>query len=157
MKKRYYTKEELQKLKEKIRKLEEEIADGGKMRHARGFGDYSENSELDAAKADLAMKKNEVAQKIKMLANAVVLDTASIDTSRASVLTKVKVEQIELGKVLTYRLVTTSSTNENGDLIEDLSIETAVGGALLGKKVGDIVKAPTPIGERSYKILEISI
>ncbi|MBQ7380487.1 MAG: transcription elongation factor GreA, partial [Clostridia bacterium] len=52
---------------------------------ARSFGDLSENSEYDEAKAEQGKIHSRIAELREMIANAKVLDESEIDKSRVSV------------------------------------------------------------------------
>ncbi len=105
------------------------------VKEARAQGDLSENFEYYAAKRE----KNKNESRIRFLER--MIKTAEIipDDSREDEIgmnTRVKVEFEEDGLVETYKLVTTMRGNSLEGLV---SVESPIGKALLGHKVGDRV------------------
>ena len=140
------TAKEYEELKAKNEKLKTEgradIAE--KIKTARGYGDLSENSEYDEAKNEQAKLEAEIKDNDFILENAVITDEVN---------TKFKVLDIEFGDEEEYTVVTSTKADlEKGEI----SDESPVGKALLGKKVGDVVTVEAPGGEYKLKILEIS-
>ena len=102
---------------------------------ARAQGDLSENFEYYAAKRE----KNRNESRIRYLENMIKTARVIEDHSREDEVgmnTKVTVYIEEDDKEETYKIVTTIRSNSLKGLI---SIESPVGKALLGKKVGDRV------------------
>ncbi|MEF9863689.1 MAG: transcription elongation factor GreA [Christensenellaceae bacterium] len=131
-----------------IRRLE--IAEEIKV--ARAFGDISENAEYDEAKNEQARIEGEIVSIEKMLRNAVVVDQDDVDVQKVNVGTTVKVYDKEFDEEMEYQIV--------GSVEADLSLnkisnESPVGKALIGKKIGNIVRVETPGGIVKYKILDI--
>ncbi|MEG0914154.1 MAG: transcription elongation factor GreA [Christensenellaceae bacterium] len=119
---------------------------------ARAFGDISENSEYDDAKNEQARIEGEIVSIEKMLRNAVVVDQDDVDVQKVNVGTTVKVYDKEFDEEMEYQIV--------GSVEADLSLnkisnESPVGKALIGKKIGNIVRVETPGGIVKYKILDI--
>ena len=105
------------------------------VKEARAQGDLSENFEYYAAKRE----KNKNESRIRFLER--MIKTAEIipDDSREDEIgmnTRVKVEFEEDGTVESYKLVTTMRGNSLEGLV---SVESPIGKALLGHKVGDRV------------------
>ncbi len=90
----------------------------------------------------------------KVVGNARVIDESTIDTSKVSILSKVKIKNLKMGAVVSYMLV----SEVEADLKEmKISVQSPIGKGLLGKKKGDYTKIITPSGEIEFEILEISI
>ena len=121
---------------------------------AREFGDLSENAEYDAAKDEQAVIENEIKKMEDLLLNAVVIDRASIDTSKVSIGTIVKLYDEEFDEDVEYRLV---GTDESDPKKFAISNESPLGASILGHRVGEFVTVSTPNGETRYKILEIRV
>lgn len=138
---------ELENLKTVKRK---EVAE--KIKVALSFGDLSENSEYDEAKNEQAIIEARIVEIDAMLKNVKVIDEHELDTEVVYVGSKVKVNDIEYNEVLDYKIVGPSEANPREGRISD---ESPVGSALLGHKVGDLVRVETPVGFCTYKILEI--
>jgi len=151
----YYTKEGLNKLKEKLNELKtkgrSEIAK--QIAEARDKGDLSENAEYDAAKDAQGLLELEIAKLEEVISNARIVDESTIDTSQVSILSKVKLKNKKNKTELTYMLV----SEEEADLkTGKISVQSPIGKGLLGKKVGQVAKIKVPAGLVEFEILEIS-
>lgn len=131
----YMTEEGYKKLSEEISKLEsvdrpeviQEIAE------AREKGDLSENAEYSAAKEKQAVLEDKIAQLRMQLANARILDTANIDTSKVGILSKVTLTNMKNNQQRVFTIVSdTESNNKEGKI----GISTPIAKGLLGKKPG---------------------
>ena len=146
---------------EGLRKLEDELQDlkvvkrreiAQKIKEAREQGDLSENAEYDAAKdeqRDIEARIEEIEQILK---NAEVVVEDEVDLDKISVGCKVRILDIEFDEELEYKIVGSTEANS---LKGKISNESPLGRALLGATIGDIVKVEAPVGELSYKVLEI--
>ncbi len=65
---------------------------------------------------------------------------------------RVTVLDLESGGTSDYRVV---GTGEGDPLRGEVSYESPIGGALLGRRVGDIVEATAPGGRRRFEIVEL--
>ena len=72
---------------------------------AREKGDLKENAEYDAAKEAQGLHEAKVAQLENSLANTRILDPKDIDTSKVSILSKVKVTNTATKKSFEYQIV----------------------------------------------------
>lgn len=129
------TKSDVKKIQEEIdyRKLVVRKEAIEAVKEARSHGDLSENFEYYAAKKDKNSNESRIRYLERMLKNAKVIS----DTSRADevgINNTVQVYFEEDDEVETYRLVTSVRGNSLHGLI---SIESPLGKALLGHKVGD--------------------
>ncbi|MEM1405273.1 MAG: transcription elongation factor GreA [Bacteroidota bacterium] len=152
----YYTKEGLDKLKSELNDLKTRgRADIAKqIAEARDKGDLSENAEYDAAKDAQGHLEAKIAQLEEVVGNARVIDENSIDTSKVSILSKVKIKNKKNGASFTYTLV----SEEEADLkASKISVQSPIGKGLLGKKAGESAKIKTPGGEIEFEILDISL
>lgn len=152
----YYTKEGLDRLKSELSTLKtkgrSDIAK--QIAEARDKGDLSENAEYDAAKDAQGHLEAKIAQLEEVVGNARVLDESTIDTSKVSILSTVKIKNKKNGAVFAYTLV----SEEEADLkAGKISLQSPIGQGLLGKKAGDSTKIQTPGGEMEFEILEIGL
>lgn len=131
-----------------VRRLE--IAE--EIKTARAFGDLSENAEYDEAKNEQAKIEGEIVMLEKMLRNATVVDQDDVDVQRVNVGTTVKVLDKEYNEEIEYKIVGSAEADLSTNKISN---ESPVGRALLGKKVGNLVKVETPGGIVKLKILDI--
>ena len=103
---------------------------------ARAFGDLSENSEYDEAKAEQGKIHARIAELREMIAHAKVIDESQIDESVISVGSIVTLFNIERNKEFTYHIVGSYETDPVNGKISDSS---PIGIALLGARAGDEV------------------
>ena len=103
---------------------------------ARAFGDLSENSEYDEAKAEQGKIHSRIAELKEMIANAKVIDESQIDESVISVGSIVELYNVERKKDFTYHIVGSYETDPINGKISDSS---PIGMALLGARAGDEV------------------
>jgi len=103
---------------------------------ARAFGDLSENSEYDEAKAEQGKIHARIAELKEMIANAKVIDESQIDESVISVGSIVELFNKERNKDFTYHIVGSYETDPLAGKISDSS---PIGVALLGSRAGDEV------------------
>ena len=123
-----------------------------KLEEARAFGDLSENAEYHAAKEEQEKLENRILELETQLAKAVVVEKKDIDTSTASIGTTVTILDKAKKETYTYTLVAT----EEADIRENrISMSCPVGKAIIGHKIGDIIKAHTPRGIRTLEIKNI--
>jgi transcription elongation factor GreA len=151
----YMTREGLEKLQEEVKYLKftrrKEIARA--IAEAREKGDLSENAEYHAAKEEQGHLEAKIAEMETKLANARIADESKMDTSKANILSTVEVLNKKLNKKMTFTLVSEAEANLKEN---KLSVGSPIGKVLLGKAVGNIVKAQTPAGEVEFEILKIS-
>ncbi|MCK5209896.1 MAG: transcription elongation factor GreA [Cyclobacteriaceae bacterium] len=152
----YYTEEGLKKLKDELNHLKTtgrtDIAK--QIAEARDKGDLSENAEYDAAKDAQGLLELKIAKLGAVVGNARVMDEKNIDTSKVSVLSKVKIKNKKNDASMTYTLV----SEEEADLKSGkISVKSPIGKGLLGKKVGDITQIQVPAGKVEFEIQDISI
>ena len=121
-------KEEIEYRKIVVRKKELEA-----VKEARAQGDLSENFEYKAAKQDKNRNESRIRYLERMLKNAkIVSDTSKVDEVGINNTVEVYFEDDD--ETETYRLVTSIRGNSLQGLI---SIESPLGKALLGHKIGD--------------------
>ena len=84
--------------------------------------------------------------------NAEVVVEEEVDLDKISIGCQVKILDCEFDEELEYKIVGSTEANS---LKGKISNESPVGKALLGKRIGDIVKVETQAGELEYKVLSI--
>ena len=152
----YITKETLDQMKAELQHMKgvERPAASRAIAEAREKGDLKENAEYDAAKESQGLLEAKIALLERQIASARIVDETSIDTSKVSILTKVKVINLNTKKELTYKIV----SEKEADLkVGKISITSPIGRGLLGKKVGDVAEVQAPAGVIMFKIEDISI
>lgn len=121
---------------------------------ALSYGDLSENSEYDEAKAALAENENKIIELENKLKHAKIIDESEIDTKVVQIGNTVKVHDIEFDEDLTYTIVGSTEVDLANNKISN---ESPIGQAFLGAKKGQIVEAKIPNGSLKFKILSITI
>jgi transcription elongation factor GreA len=146
---------------EGLKKLEEELEElktvkrselAHRLKVAISYGDLKENSEYHSAKDDQAFMETRITQLEKMLKTARVSN--SVDTTKVGVGSNVVLNDIEVAEKIEYRVVGPAEADVFNNKV---SYESPLGRALMGKKVGDIIKVDAPIGIIKYELLEIKV
>lgn len=151
----YYTAEGLKKLKEELDHLKniERPKASQAIAEARDKGDLSENAEYDAAKEAQGLLEMKISKTEELYANARLIDESQLDTSKALVLSHVKIKNQTNGMELSYQLVAESEADLKQNKI---SVTSPIGKGLLGKTVGEIAEIQVPNGILKFEVLEIS-
>ena len=119
---------------------------------ARAQGDLSENFEYYAAKKEKNKNESRIRYLERMIRTANVVDDSSAD-DEVGINNTVTVEFIEDKETETYRIVTTVRVDTFKNMI---SIDSPLGKALMGHKVGDVVNVKVNENVNyDVKILEI--
>lgn len=149
------TEDGLKKLQDELENLKTvgrtDIAE--KIKVARGYGDLSENSEYDEAKNEQAKIEARIVELESMLKNVELITEKKSAGKTVTIGSKVKVLDTEFEEEMEFRVVGSAEADPGNGLISD---ESPVGKALLGAKVGAVVKAEAPDGEIELKIVAIS-
>ena len=132
------TKSDIDKMQQEIdhrkRELRPQLLEDVKVTRAQG--DLSENFEYHAAKRAKNRNESRIRYLENMIRTAVIIDDSSKE-DEVGMNTKVTVYVEEDDKEEVYKIVTTIRSNSLKGLI---SIESPMGKALMGKKVGDRVE-----------------
>ena len=137
---------ELAALKAERPKISQEIG------VAREHGDLKENAEYHAAKEKQGLNEARIAEIEDKLARAEVIDPSTLSGDRVKFGAIVELEDMDNGKVVTYRLV----GPDESDIKEGkISITSPVARALVGKEVGDEVRVQAPGGVRNYEVSDV--
>jgi transcription elongation factor GreA len=151
----YYTAEGLKKLRDELQQLKdiERPRASQAIAEARDKGDLSENAEYDAAKEAQGMLEMKISKLEEILAGARLIDESQLDTSKALVLSKVRIKNQTNGMEMTYTLV----ADGEADLASGkISVNSPIGKGLLGKSVGEVAEIQVPNGVMKFDILEIT-
>ena len=151
----YYTEEGLKKLKDELHQLKthERSYISKQIAEARDKGDLSENAEYDAAKEAQGLLELKISKLEEVVSGARLIDASTLDTSKALVLSKVKIKNTTTGASTTYTLVAESEADLKAFKI---SVDSPIGKGLLGKKVGEIAEITIPSGTIKFEIIEIT-
>lgn len=151
MNKFYLTKERLEELGQELDNLKNksrvEVAE--RLKHAKEYGDLSENSEYAEAREEQAVVETRIFELEDLLKKAVIIKKSeSVD--KVSVGSSVTVKKGD--KFLKYEIVGSYEAKPEDGKISD---ESPLGKAFMGHKVGDDVNVTTPAGQIAYQITKI--
>ncbi len=148
------TKEGLEKLRTEISDLKnvQRPAIIEAVAEARDHGDLKENAEYHAAREKQGMIEALISDYEDKLARAKEIDISSFSGPTIRFGAKVKLENLDNGKIVSYQIVSEYEANIDLGLISD---QSPVAKALLGKEEGDDLEIKTPGGNIDYEILEV--
>ncbi len=151
----YVTKDTLELMKAELQRMKgvDRPAASRAIAEAREKGDLKENAEYDAAKEAQGILEAKIAAMEGAMANIRVLDEASIDTSKVSILTKVTLTNLNTKKQVTYKIVSEKEADLKAGKI---SVTSPIGKGILGKVIGDTAEVQAPAGILKFKIDEIT-
>lgn len=152
----YVTQETFNKMQEEVQHLRtvERPAASRAIAEAREKGDLKENAEYDAAKEAQGLLEAKIKQLEAAIATSRIVDTNNIDTSRVSILTKVKITNVSTKKTFEYMIVGEKEADLKAGKI---SASSPIGSGLLGKKIGEIAEIKAPNGVMQFQIESISV
>ena len=119
---------------------------------AAAHGDRSENAEYKEACANYRENDNRIQYLLSMISTATVVDEDEIDNSVLGINKKARIKFVDDDEEEVVTLVTTMDLDPENMMI---SIESDLGKALTGKKVGDIVEVDAPGTKYTVEVLEI--
>jgi transcription elongation factor GreA len=138
--------EELAALKAERPKISQEIG------VAREHGDLKENAEYHAAREKQGICEARIAEIEDKLSRAEVIDPSTLSGDKVKFGAIVELEDMDNGKMVTYRLVGPDESDiEQGKI----SITSPVARALVGREVGDEVRVQAPGGLRTYEVSDV--
>lgn len=119
---------------------------------ARSYGDLRENFEFKAAKEMQAVLMRRKQELEAMLHRARGTNFENPDLSQVSIGTVVTLQEVGSGKEETYTLLGAWDSDPDRGVI---SYQTAIGQALLGRKIGDVVGLSTDQGTGEFTIVAL--
>lgn len=119
---------------------------------AAAHGDRSENAEYKEACRNYRENDNRIQYLLTMISTAIIVDEESNDKSTLGLNSKARIKFVEDDDEDVVTLVTTMDLDLENMCI---SIESDLGKALMGKKVGDVVEVEAPGGKYTVEVLEI--
>lgn len=152
----YVTKETFEKMQAELQHMRgvERPAASAAIAEAREKGDLKENAEYDAAKEAQGLLEARIKDLEVAIATAKIIDASDVDTSKVSLLTRVKITNLANKKSVEYTIV----GEKEADLKQGkISASSPIGKGLLGKVVGDIAEVHAPTGVLKFKVEHISI
>lgn len=121
-----------------------------RIREARQLGDLSENFDYQDAKMTQGMIEARIRELQAILNNALVVDADADGT--IGVGSRVVIKDMEDGSKEEYTIVGPAESSPSEGKI---SLESVVGSALLGHKVGEKIICSTPGGNVEFEILTV--
>ena len=119
---------------------------------ARSLGDFSENSELDAAKDEQGQVAARIAELEELIKHAEIITESEMCDDVVNLGSSVKVYDEEFEEEVVYDIVGTNQADPMNGKISDVS---PIGSALIGKTVGDTVSVTAPTGEMRFRIISV--
>jgi len=119
---------------------------------ARAHGDLSENAEYDAAKDRQGFIEARISEIESKLADARIIEITGRTTETVVFGATVLVIEQESQSKRQYTLV---GQDEADMKFNKISVQSPVGRALIGKRVGDFVEVTTPTKMVEYEVVEI--
>src|SRR5919112_3192098 len=152
----YVTKETFELMRQELQHMKavERPAASRAIAEAREKGDLKENAEYDAAKEAQGMLEAKIAALEGQVATARIIDESTIDTSKVSILTKVKLTNLNTKKQVTYQIVSEKEADLKAGKI---SVTSPIGKGLLGKAVGEVAEVQAPAGMLKFVVENIAI
>ena len=151
---KFITQEGLEKLKKEVEYLKDakqkEIAE--RLQRAIAHGDLSENFEYADAKDEQVMLQAKIAKLQEEIREAKVVGPSGGGKDASDRVRIGSIVEVEGSGMQKFKIV---AANEADPLQKKISAESPIGSALLGKKVGDMVRCMTPGGELKCRILRI--
>ena len=121
---------------------------------ARDKGDLSENAEYDAAKEAQGMLEMKIAKIKELVSQARIIDDSKLNTEEVQLLNTVTIKNVANGAQMKYTIVT---ENEADFKAHKIASNTPIAKALIGHRVGDVVKVKVPVGIMDFEIVKIEI
>jgi len=151
----YVSKEAFDKMKEDLQRMKsvDRPAASRAIAEAREKGDLKENAEYDAAKEAQGILEAKMSQLEGQIANARIVDTNNIDTSKVSIFTKVTITNVATKKTVTYQIVGEKEADLKAGRV---SAGSPIGKGLMGKVKGDVAEVKAPTGLIKFKIENIT-
>ena len=123
-----------------------------RLRHAIQQGDLSENADYHAAKEEQGFLEGRILELERTLRDAVILDESGDNLTAVRLGVKITVVEQGYADREVFQLVGRAEANPAHGRISN---ESPLGQALLGKKVGDLVRVAAPGGTTVFKIVAI--
>lgn len=149
----FLTKEGYKELEERLLYLKSEgrVDIANKIRVARSFGDISENSEYDAAREEEALLEQEIVQIENTLRNAKLISKVKVDSNKVNVGCTVTLYDETYKEDLTFKIM---GSFESDPTKGQISNESPIGKAIMGREAGERVEVVIPNGEKMVLLIK---
>lgn len=122
------------------------------IKEAREEGDLKENAGYDAARERQGMLEARINYIESRMAQFNVIDVSTLSGDKAIFGATVTVEDIDSGEKKEFTLL---GPDEADYTKGSISVQSPVGKALLGKKVGDELSVDVPRGRINYEVIDV--
>lgn len=151
------SREGFEKLKEELRKMEQEdmprIAQA--VADARAEGDLRENAEYHGQREAQGMLQAKINSLKTKLSNCYIVDRADMPKGVVTFGARVTLKELDSGDLEQYEFVGPGEEDYTSDIMKILT-SSPLAQALMGKKVGESVEVEVPRGTIRYEITEIA-
>lgn len=149
----YLTADGLEKLKKELTELKGSARDdlSRRLREAIQMGDLSENADYIQAKEDQGFLEGRIQELEQILSNVQIIEENAKSRDKVDIGATVFVQEGDYPEE-SYFLV---GPKEADPVVGRISYESPIGKALLGHKIGDMIKIETPGGSLQLKIKKI--
>ena len=125
----------------------------GAIAEARAHGDLSENAEYDAAKERQGFIEGRIQEVEGKLSHAQIIDPKLLDADGRCVFgATLDLEDQDTGDAVTYQIVGEDEAAIKGG---NISVNSPIARALIGKFAGDIAQVQAPGGIREYEVIDV--
>lgn len=147
---------------EKKKDLEAELAELSGVRrkeilevlsYAKSLGDLKENAEYHQARDEQAKNEDRIKTIEHILRHAEIVTAGAGGTDKVGIGSTVTVSKKGSDDETVFVIV---GSEESDMAAGKVSNKSPIGGALFGKKVGEVAKVTTPKGEVNYEIIKIA-
>ncbi len=144
-----------QKLENEIGSLERELREElpEALKKAIEMGDLRENAEYQTAKERVSFVQARLAMIRERLSKLSLIDLSKIPENKVSYGSTVTLQDLDMDREITYRLVSSEESDVAKGLISTVS---PIGKSLMGHEEGDEVTIHTPRGVKNYEILKLT-
>jgi transcription elongation factor GreA len=149
-----FTRQGLERLRQELTRLEEVVRPKNirAIAEARGHGDLSENAEYHAAKDRQAFIEGRINELKSVIAKSEIIEVEEVPPDRVVFGCTVLLYSPETDEEIAYQLL---GPYESDPENHKISVTSPLGQALIGREIGDEVRAKTPGGIVEYEIIEI--
>jgi transcription elongation factor GreA len=150
------TQEAYERLRDELERLRTEgrthMAE--RLQHARELGDIRENAEFDAAKNDQGLMEARIRELEQMLKDPEIVDApAATDAAGPGILVTLRPLDDDEPEDETYLLA--ASKEERAEDARTVTVDSPLGSALVGRKVGEKVSYEAPGGTFTYELVTL--
>jgi transcription elongation factor GreA len=156
MEKQPISREGYDKLREEIRRLEDDEMPriAAQIAAARAEGDLSENAEYHGQREAQGLLQAKINQLKSKLGSCYIADKAAMPKGVVAFGAVVTIKDLSDGSLEKYELVGPGEENYDGDVMKILT-SSPIAQGLLGMKVGDSVEVTIPRGVLRMEVVEI--